>query len=164
MQLSQHWLKLGIAGFLIIGGGGISIFGFGLIEEAIAAQNWPTTEGYIRSTKLVRETRGKRNIPTHHLSLSYGYIVDKTAYIGDRHSFGNGNIASQRFRNRSQAIATQNKYPINSKITVYYNPKNPSSAVLTPHLKLTTFMPVTLGLLLCSGGLRLLFSSLQNPI
>ncbi len=162
MQLSQYWLKLGIAGLLIIGGGSASVFGFELVEEAISARNWQTTEGYVKNVKLVRETRGKRQITTHHLSITYGYIVEQTAYTNDRYSFGEGKVASERFRSRSQAIATKNQYPANSKIIVYYNPDNPNASVLKRELEFTTFIPVILGLLVCSGGIRLLFSVLRH--
>ena len=110
-------------------------------QQGSAARDWPTTEGEVTSasvrTEITTETRrsagrygggtSSTESRTYHADIHYVYTVDGTQYEAGRvvvDEFGTGD------RGRAEQIIA--KYPVGSKVTVYYDPKRPSVTVLEP--------------------------------
>jgi hypothetical protein len=95
--------------------------------------------------------------------VAYAYHVDDHAYTGDRYSLGQGSRASSRYSSRSEACtASRSGYPIGSSINVFYDPANPSSAVLEAGPNWGTFGPLLIGLIFVPTGIFLLRAVKRN--
>jgi hypothetical protein len=88
---------------------------------------WPQAQGIITSSHLVagrfKQTKGYR------AEIQYRYQAGATEYLSSRRSFENVHLATQ--------AASQNvidTYPVGKTVTVFYDPKNPASALLEPGL------------------------------
>jgi len=128
--------------FLIAPLGGLCMYNaIAQYRQAGASRDWPTTQGEVTSSKIrteistSSETRSRRHggsgrsteTRTYHGDICYAYTVAGRQYEGGRvvvGEFGTGN------RGRAEEIVT--KYPPGSSVTVYYDPKQPSVAVLEP--------------------------------
>ncbi|OKH18760.1 DUF3592 domain-containing protein [[Limnothrix rosea] IAM M-220] len=165
LQPWQYWSSAIFAGTTTIGGAALIIFGISFLRDGFASKNWPTTTGEIKAVNIVREFRGSGNTRrvTHHLTLNYSYQVGGISYTNTRYSLGDGSTASKRYRERSQAIAEKNTYPIGSKIDVYYKPTEPSFAILQPGTNFGTFVPLVLGTFFLPSGIMLFVFILKYP-
>jgi hypothetical protein len=63
---------------------------------------------------------------TYYPHIEYTYPISGQAYNSKQIAFG----GAQGFNSPNQAQSTLAKYPINSPVQVFYNPQNPSEAVL----------------------------------
>jgi len=78
------------------------------------SNNWPSTEGTILISEWKRATNGP-----HKAHIEYEYIVDNQAYESNFIHFAEFNPTNLVY-----------KFKKNKKVPVYYNPHNPSEAVL----------------------------------
>jgi len=107
-------------------GGAVFVLGILLsdIPTGIASQGWPTTEGNIISSRL-----------EEHMFKEYegDYYKDTVAYIRYQYSV-NGISYSSSAVNSTNApfypARIGSRYPVGKDVTVHYNPRNPSKAVL----------------------------------
>lgn len=94
---------------------------------------WPQVQGVITSSHLVagrfKQTRGYRP------EIQYRYQVGSTEYVGSRRSFDRPRLSSEA---ASQSVL--DAYPLGKTVTVFYDPKDPASALLEPGL--ATDMPL----------------------
>lgn len=96
-------------------------------RKAEASRGWPTTPGRILSTSLDSHTNyDTDNTPstTFKPVVNYQYKVMGIEYTGGKIAHGATSF------NRSQAEQILNRYNATPNPTVYYNPQNPSEAVL----------------------------------
>jgi hypothetical protein len=120
---SQHF-------FQIIAGGALLLLGivFSDIPTMIMSQGWPATEGKIDKSRIVgtgiRGWDGEVFVETK-AYVSYRYIVNGTSYTSSV-----VNSIKSPFSLYPRSYAT--RYPAGKDVTVYYNPKDPSEAVLEP--------------------------------
>jgi hypothetical protein len=90
---------------------------------AKASVTWPATEGKITASKI-EEVRGNRGT-AYHARIRFSYAIQGKAFsantpkYGYYHDYGNVRILTK-------------KYPKGSKAQVFYDPENPSNAVLEP--------------------------------
>jgi hypothetical protein len=98
-------------------------------KKAGASQQWPGVPGSI----VVSEVRQSSSTDddghtsySYYPHVEYSYAVLGQQYSGKQVSFG-GVVGTGNPKNAQVMIA---KYPLNSPITVYYNPQNPAEAVL----------------------------------
>lgn len=101
-------------------------------REAWAARDWPSVPGEILSAEseayLDWTTSGGRDVMRTFFRpvIVYIYTVNRQEYTSDRVSFGGqAGWSSSRFFRR-----TLEQYPPGRLVTVYFNPRNPSEAVL----------------------------------
>lgn len=101
-------------------------FSVPMIEEAEASENWPTALGVITHADISQHTNEKGNI-MYSSSINYDYTVDNKSYIGDRISLSSSGESTSSIREVKKTLKT---YPVDSKVTVYYDPELPNNAVL----------------------------------
>lgn len=96
------------------------------------SKTWPTTTGKITSSRIDEfmgraktATGSRRTIYTPQIKFSY--TVDGKQYHGDR--IGNGDYQSYTEYSPNRLIK---RYPAQSEVTIYYNPADPTDALLQP--------------------------------
>ena len=90
-----------------------------------SAQSWPSTAGIVltSSVQVRRSNRSRSEYPV----VVYQYGVNGKSYQGQRVK------ASDKFisvRISGEAQTTVARYPAGSRVTVYYDPNNPSESAL----------------------------------
>ncbi len=93
--------------------------------DAYSTKNWPTAEGTIITSEVARSS--SRYVP----HIVYVYTLDTVEYTSDK--VGLTNYA--QYKRESDAKVEADKYPVNTKVTVYYNPINVNEAILKPGIK-----------------------------
>ena len=99
------------------------------------------------SASRSREERERRR--QYYPSIAYRWEVDGQTYSGSRYRLG---TTHDKFNEREDAVAAAVKYRNGAPITVYYDPKNPSEAVLDNSLSVAVFAPLLLGFLFAPVG------------
>lgn len=116
--------------FLMVGIAFVS-FGVSLLQQGIASQSWYPTDGKIITSNIEthEETHhsdhGTTHSTTYGANIVYQYTVNGINYSSNKVSLGD---YSSSDANHAQQIV--NRYPVGESVTVYYNPENPSDAVL----------------------------------
>ena len=90
------------------------------IMQDLGTGDWRPVDGVVLSSSV---TTGSEN-DVYCLNVRYEYNVDGTTYQGDKVSFSSEKNCNSWSKNADQ------DYPKGEEITVYYNPDNPSEAVL----------------------------------
>ncbi|MFN2570034.1 MAG: DUF3592 domain-containing protein [Gemmatimonadales bacterium] len=95
---------------------------------ARTAASWPRVPGRIVSAELEEATfRGRAaRAASHRAAITYTYAVAGQEWTSRRVSFGDAFEKGDRARDRLQ------KYEPNSAVDVFYDPGDPSNAVLEP--------------------------------
>lgn len=129
------------------------------IGQANESRSWPTVTGRITDIRTVSDLSVAGEMPDteYHYAVTYTYEVDGQAYRNDRYSLGEGDNAGGRTYD-TEAEAREAgfaAYTPDDDITVYYDPTDPSSAVLDPGQGLGTLAPILLGLPSLLGGVWL---------
>ena len=141
--------------FIVLVGGGslfLIISWWRNKKKAENSQAWPLVMGVVMETDLRIGGGiggGEEFIPV----IRYRYTVNDQMYQSEKFSFGRG----QRSVLEREAQDILDQYPINSEVTVYYNPDDPQEAVLVRESKSTKIglvvgvvMLVTVVCLMCT--------------
>ena len=137
--------------FLIIG---LLWSGFVLyaIIMGMKSQQWPVTQGKILTTEVRKHIPDKRSggvrRPTYKPYVRYEFTVGDQRYENDLIAFAQKNYFSD-----SDAQKALQKYPINTDVKVYYNPKSHKQAVLVVGVKPSVYIGFLFGLLITIIGL-----------
>jgi len=102
----------------------LTLFATNNAVNAYKTKSWPTTVGTVFSSEVVRSSR---YVP----KVVYTYDVDTNAYSSERIRLKD----MAQYKKRDDAELVANKYPVNAKVKVYYNPNNVSEAILEPGIK-----------------------------
>jgi hypothetical protein len=118
--------------------------------EVLVRQHWaesfPSIQGEVLSSR-VTTTRGSKGGIHYHVSIAYQYVVDGQTYEGRRYRY------DSHPDNVEVVSAIVQAHPAGSTVAVYYNPRDPRDAVLSPMVDaedvfiLFLFTPVILFLL-----------------
>ena len=126
----------------IVGGFGLLLVVLGIRTalQEYTATRWPRTQGVIQTAaiRVVRTSRGSISIP----EISYSYQVNGQPYGSNRVTFRFGTVLLLP----PSAESVVDAYPEGTVVTVYYNPRNPSEAVLEPGRYLQNVGGVAVGL------------------
>jgi hypothetical protein len=124
--------------------------GFGLfwkgssdMEMAKKSETWPTVEGKILSSEVVRKTSSSSNggsSTTYHAEVEYEYTIDGKKYFSDRVSFGQYGSSD-----RGHASGIVNLYSPGETAVVYYNPEDYKIAVLQTGAGFGSWMMLIIG-------------------
>jgi hypothetical protein len=89
-------------------------------------RNWPSVEGVIKksSTRIQREP-GASGTPTTIADVWYTFVIDGIEYHNDTISLSQYGSSSA-----SHAVKEARRYPVGSRVMVYYNPENYYDSVL----------------------------------
>jgi hypothetical protein len=107
--------------------------GFTNLRTAQRSLDWPSTSGEVVRAEVEehvdvskdREGSGTKTTVTHESNVVYVYRVAEQEYRGQRVRF-------DWEMDRAEAEATVAKYPVGQTVSVYYDPDDPSDAVLEP--------------------------------
>ena len=96
------------------------------IVHQVRAEKFPSTAGQVVSSQVTRH-RGSKGGTSYGVKIGYQYVVDDRTFQAGRYRYGQ--VSSS---NRSWAQATVARFPPGSQTRVFYNPANPSDALLSP--------------------------------
>lgn len=120
-------LFFGVFGTLFLVPGLIALY---FAAQGIAGEyqtrNWLQTDGMVASSEVfTNEVKSASGTPvkTQRARIVYTYKIGNSIFASDRVSFSSE-------ANRAPSLV--DNYPKGKKVTVYYSPDNPSSAVLEP--------------------------------
>jgi len=131
LKMEEWMICGGISIFLLIGGL-IMIPGVRNVRRAIASSNWPTTPAVVQSADVAesrsRDTQGRTTSISHSATIKFAYEVNGRAYTTDRIQFGQ----IEGSGDSSDAELRRLRYPPGAKVTVSYDPRDPSIAAAIP--------------------------------
>jgi len=115
--------------FFLIGVAAVAYY-FYARRKASKTYSWPATEGRIEISRVTVSEDWDPDTNTRTISYApevrYSYKVNGKDYLGSRIWFGGAPGGS----NRRKVEAIVARYPLGSRVTVYYNPEKPAEAVL----------------------------------
>ncbi len=146
-----------------------ALFGFGAValasywklrQERLASRSWPTAPGRITRSGVTMEItrreddRGRETEEERfRVTIEYSYTVDGRSFHSTHWNWGWTALHSDR--SSAEAVAAQ--YPVNTDVTVYYDPIQPETAVLDPTNKSGVAAPLWVGIFLIAIGALFLF-------
>jgi hypothetical protein len=165
-QSSGFFLKLAGPMFTIIGCG-VLVIGILNVIKGSESASWPTARGEVlvsevqsrmESTESSRGTGSRRKRTTsttrvYWAELKYSYSVDGASFEGERVDYGMESRSSKRTR-ADEIVAL---YPVGEEALVYYDPTDPSEAVLEPGVAGSAIAFPLIGAVLALIGLVMLF-------
>ena len=152
-------LVLVIVGLGFVGGLAIGRVGVRQTWEAWQSSNWARVSGVITSadtsfatqTQTVdkregRTIRGQREVKTEVWSprLTYSFEVDGQKHEG--HRIAVADVASDTY---SDATDVVKRYAVDTPVTVYIHPTDPTRSVLEPGITFGAVGPIIIGAVLC---------------
>jgi hypothetical protein len=106
---------------------------------------WPTTQGYVLSSDVELQAPSDDNLD---IRVQFSYQVNGTMYTRiQQWPVGEALFGT----NPPEADAAQQKYSPGKKVTVYYNPDDPTNAVLEPRAADFGWLAYPLGLAFIAG-------------
>jgi hypothetical protein len=109
------------------------------VQMALASTKWPQTSGIVVRSETTRSVvRGTRTSPGSVMFATktvIRYVVNGQQYSTDVLHFGQ-TLGSD---DKSEAALQRIRYPSGKKVTVSYNPRNPSAGVMKPGLHAEAF-------------------------
>lgn len=125
-------------GFLGLVGLAFSLFGWSIFTtpEADTSQ-WPTTDGTITTFEVEEVIRdrgftfsGDVTDPLYLVQLAYRYTVDDETYTSTQRYLNEVLVDGRLQLEEDELKAAEERYPVGSMVTVYYNPADPAEAAL----------------------------------
>jgi Protein of unknown function (DUF3592) len=139
---------------------GMILFGlFALLFGNLTFQNWyshhrskrwPKTSGQIAESSVSFSSLRK----IYSLAVRYTYAVKGKRYVSNRFDFYGHGYTSER-----EAMSQLLPYSVGSKVTVYYDPKEPWNAVLNRHVPVGVYF---IYLLMTAGMLVPIITELRS--
>lgn len=134
-----------------LAGLGLTILATNNSMNALKAKRWPTTQGTIIASEVVRSSK---YLP----KVVYTYDIDTNAYSSDKVRVTN----YAQYKYKDDAAKEVAKYPVDAKVTVYYNPDKHDEAILEPGIKGEHIFMLLLGLIIFLVPLIGLIYSIRN--
>jgi hypothetical protein len=110
---------------LFVAFGAIAVAGYFFLKSQ-RTRDWPSVEGVITksSTRIQREP-GTSGTPTTIADVWYTFVIDGVEFRNDTISLSQYGSSSA-----SHAVKEARRYPVGSRVMIYYNPENPFDSVL----------------------------------
>lgn len=131
---------------------GLTFAGLGIknLIEANASRDWPSTSAEVISAEIKTGSGGPRNSSIRYTPrITYRYTLDGKSYTSDRAAFVYSSSSDK-------ARAFIRRFPPGAQVAAYYDPADPSEAVLVREGYGTLWIFVGFGLLFASIGVFLL--------
>lgn len=136
--------------FFFLGGIIFVLAGIDIYQKEVATESWPQTQGVVISSDI--SSRSSEDSTMYEAVINYQYKVNGINYTSNGVSYGD---ISSSDRNHAQNIV--DKYYVGKIVTVYYNPINPSDAVLEPGPTWFTYILLLIGSLPLFISLTMLY-------
>ena len=130
---------LAIVAIFLLLGGGLSWWGWNILQDARASSTWPTVEGQVTRSEVTTSTDSDGD-DSYSPEVTYEYLVDDQAYENTTIKFGENSYSSRR---RAQEIAAT--YPVGKQVDVFYDPKAPGRSVLEPGVSGGSYIVLGIG-------------------
>ncbi len=127
-----------------------------IAEEAAASKEWPSVEGVITHSELIKSRDSDGN-DMYSASVHYDYSVDNNNY-----SDSGIRVSDSRTSVKSNVKKTLKKYAVGTTVTVYYDPEFPNTAVLEPGTGFLFGMLLKLPLLFCIVSVLMIFGQFKR--
>lgn len=123
-MVNDLWIIAGVIGFffLVLNAVFLGIILFTRRRVATVSE-WPSTMGTVNASYLERRRSSSRSGSTHYPVVQYSYQVGGQPYQGRK-------IAPGPEVGGTGAGKVVARYPAGAQVMVFYNPENPSEAVL----------------------------------
>ena len=144
---------------IILLGTSLAIFGVYFVGYASETLKWLEIEGSVVKVQVrtyrpntgggqTRETieRRKRFYP----EISYRWTVDGVTHQSSRYQIGSS--YPEKFKERAEAEAVAERIRSMRSIPIYYNPQDPSMAVLDRSVSVGVYVPLVLGIIMAGCG------------
>lgn len=147
---SAPWME-GVGYLMVAFVGLMMIFKTGSgVVDGMASRTWPKTSGNVTQSHVVtewvrRRKSGSKRVYRH--QFEFTYRVDNENYVGSRVEFLEGNT----FSYQSDAHSQQKKYPVGSRVEVFYSPDDPTLCVLRPGFHISSVLVIFMGLVIVCG-------------
>jgi len=129
--------------------------------KAQQSLSWPSTEGIISHSAVLQQmpqTANSNDAVTYKADVAYRYKVRGRDFSSERITLADFSSTT----GRAQDIV--NRYPDGAPITVYYNPVDPSDALLEPGGATGIRVLYLIGGIFAAFGLLFLFGSLTGHV
>jgi len=105
-----------------------------ILYRGISSESWHKTEGSVISTAIQRYSLARGGGTYFYAVITYSYSVDHQKYPVN---FFDSRLRPKRFLKRPDAQAFIARFHPGQKISVYFNPNQPSVAILKPGLSVS---------------------------
>jgi len=160
----------------------VMVFGsFNMAQKAEEVKIWPSTAGEIIKSEIekgwtrVGTGNKRRRVPYEKPLIEYSYMVNGQSLVGDKVSFGLaegstttstgtqlGPVGVEKHEIvKSPAREIVDKYTVGAEVMVYYNPGNPSDAVLEPSASSNSNVLLIAGIVFGLAGIAVAFFKKQ---
>ena len=102
----------------------LALFATNNSVNAYKTKSWPTAQGTVITSEVARSSR---YVP----HVVYTYDIDTNAYSSEKIRLKD----MAQYKKQEDAAKQADRYPVNAKVTVYYNPTNAAEAILEPGIK-----------------------------
>jgi hypothetical protein len=119
--------------------------------NAIKTKSWPTTQGTVITSEVIRSSK---YVP----KVIYTYDIDTNAFSSDKIDLTN----YAHYKYKDDAAKEADKYPVDAKVTVYYNPDKHNEAILEPGIKGQHIFMFLIGLVIFVAPLLGLIYSIRK--
>jgi hypothetical protein len=149
---SSYSAVAGLGGGLFFAGLGIVAVGLAVVvlRRGTASRRWPHTEGTVEHCEV--DADGSP------VWIRYVYRVHDIEYHAGGVSYGDDPQTQKGWQRLAQ------RYPLGSRVRVYYDPDHPRRAVLEPGISIAGVIAAAVllvtGVFFTAGGLSLFFASL----
>ena len=125
-----------LAGFALLA------FGSQGLIHGYSSKNWRTTEGEITESRVTRTESGMKG---YRPEIIYSYEVDAMQFSSDRILFGMSSYRTPFKTGRQIATEWLEKYPVGSRVSVAYNPTDPSRSTLNTGAHVSAWVAPVMG-------------------
>jgi hypothetical protein len=157
MKALQTFICCGVAAVIL---GVFNTWGILQLYDATRSYNWPHVTGTIVSSaarsKLMKGRHGE--FITHWPDVQYEYVVDDRRFVSDRIMF------THRGFSKSETERLVDSYPVHKIIAVYFDPRNPTSAVLQPGIWWLFFPILGFAIILMIAMLWIAYADLRGQL
>ena len=133
--------SLGIFAIFIAIGGGLTIWGWSILQSARASSTWPTVTGRVVSSEVTHSTDSD-GADSYQPMVVYRYTVKQVSYDNNTIKFGENSYSSRR---QAEQIAAD--YPAGKAVTVYHHPEQHDQSVLEPGVSGGSYIVLGIGLI-----------------
>lgn len=123
-------------------------WGIPTARNAVKSGGWPSIEGSVRLSELVTNYDDQDGSVTYTAKVLYAYSVDGVEHTGSTVAFGDYGSSDP-----SHAGGIVSRYPVGSRVQVYYDPDNQNSSVLEPGAGWSSFVGIIAGVLFAAIGI-----------